>query len=72
MLQTVITEGEFTAAASQTEEWSTARDFLALVANGCRTEVVFITEGCVNFKTCKTDMLHRMQQQACAHAWAVS
>lgn len=47
MLQAVISEQDFTAAASQLEEWSTARDFLALVANGCRPEVVFVTEGCV-------------------------
>ncbi|WIA41831.1 hypothetical protein OEZ86_009161 [Tetradesmus obliquus] len=43
--EAVISEQEFTAAASQLEEWSTARDFLALVANGCRPEVVFVTEG---------------------------
>lgn len=47
VLQTFVSEQEFTAAASQLDEWSTAKDFLGLVANGCRPEVVFITEGCV-------------------------
>jgi hypothetical protein len=48
LLQTVISEQEFTAAASQLgDDWNTAKDFLGSIANGCRPEVVFVTEGCV-------------------------
>jgi hypothetical protein len=47
LLQAVISEQDFTAAASQLDDWNTARDFLGSIANGCRPEVVFVTEGCV-------------------------
>jgi hypothetical protein len=47
LLQTLISEQEFLAAASQLDDWNTARDFLGSIANGCRPEVVFVTEGCV-------------------------
>jgi hypothetical protein len=69
MLQTVLSEQEFTAAASQLEDWSTAKDFLESVANGCRPEVVFVTEGCVaKVMSATTVALCRLHAM---HGWVV-